>query len=210
MKLVQKRLFKDTREFEIGNDAVYVRIKGLIKEEKLTVSLSALEPEPVAGEAVLEFHGKAQRGPLLTFIQNNPNVEEFDAFIVALRQKILDAMTGAAGENGNESFVAAPHQAPGWNVYDEPPDFDDEEKGTTFAPVNPDRLKDDVAMLREYLDQQTIQPFIDSIEKLIREPDDEATFDEMVAAFNDLGANQGAVLTYTTYLKILLSKTIWS
>ena len=57
MKLIQKRFLKGTREFEIlDEDAVYVRIKGLLKEEKLTVSLSMLNPEPVVNGSELEFY----------------------------------------------------------------------------------------------------------------------------------------------------------
>ncbi|NIQ09905.1 MAG: hypothetical protein GWN55_13830, partial [Phycisphaerae bacterium] len=56
MKLVQKRFFKCVRQFEIIDDAVYARIKGLLKEEKLTVGLFMLNPEPVVNGSELEFH----------------------------------------------------------------------------------------------------------------------------------------------------------
>ncbi|MEA1890977.1 MAG: hypothetical protein U9N50_14520 [Pseudomonadota bacterium] len=38
------------------------------------------------------------------------------------------------------------------------------------------------------------------------EPEDEAAYQKMLDAFNDLGIKTGAVLTYAPYLKALLSK----
>jgi hypothetical protein len=55
MKLTQKAFLKGTREFEIIDDAIYVRIKGLLKEEKLTIGLSTLNPEAVVNGSALEF-----------------------------------------------------------------------------------------------------------------------------------------------------------
>ena len=65
-------------------------------------------------------------------------------------------------------------------------------------------------MLKTYLDENDIKPLLDSLETLKAEPQNEAAFRETVDAFNDLGINQGAVLTYAPYLSVLLSQSIWS
>ena len=90
MKLVQKRFLKGTREFEIiDEDAVYVRIKGLLKEEKVTVSLSMLNPEPVVNGSELEFYSDYKGRPLISLLLNNPNAEEFNAFVDTLKKEII-------------------------------------------------------------------------------------------------------------------------
>lgn len=208
-KLVQKLFLKGTREFEIGDDAVYVRIKGLLKQERLTVSLSMLDPEPVVNGTELEFHGRAHQGPMLSLILNNPDTGEFNAFLEVLRQKILEAGIAFAGSE-SASSEDSQHDAPGWNVYDEPPDFDEAQEDTDFQPVNPERLETDIVMLKTYLDEKDIGALIESLELLRAEPQNEAAFQQVMAAYNALGVTQGAVLTYATYLKILLSKSFWS
>ena len=97
MKLIQKRFLKGTREFEIIDDAVYVRIKGLLKEEKLTVGLSMLNPEPVKNGVELEFFSRTQQEPLLSLFLNTPNAEEFNAFVDALKEKALAEYNAFAG-----------------------------------------------------------------------------------------------------------------
>jgi len=212
MKLVQKGFLQGGREFEIIDDAVYVRIKGLLKEEKLTVALSMLDPEPVVNGSELEFHGRSRRGPLLSLLVNKPNAVEFNAFIDTLRQKILGGDNPYASIEAVSPDASRP-AAPGWNVYEEPPGFeesDDTQDKIGFQPVNAERLDDDISMLKTYLDEDDIRPLIDSLEALKADPQNEAAFQKMLDAYNDLGTNQGAVLTYAPYLKVLLSNTFWS
>ena len=90
MKLVQKRFLKGTREFEIiDDDALYVRIRGLLKEEKLTVNLSMINPEPVVNGSELEFYSDYKGRPLISLLLNKPNALEFNAFIDTLKKKII-------------------------------------------------------------------------------------------------------------------------
>jgi hypothetical protein len=63
-------------------------------------------------------------------------------------------------------------------------------------------------MLKTYLDEDDIKLLLDSLETLKAEPEDEAAYQKMLDAFNDLGIQQGAVLTYAPYLKVLLSKSM--
>jgi hypothetical protein len=210
MKLIQKAFLKGTREFEIMEDTVYVRIKGLLKEEKLTVGLSTLDPEPVADGSELQFHGLANRGPLLSLLLNNPNNEEFDAFVETLRQRILGgdiALTGA-GRTSPDSMRA---EALSRNVFEEPPEFqeaDEAEATLELQSINTARLDEDITMLTTYLDENDISPLLDTLEALKAAPQNEAVFQKVVDTFNDMGALQGAILTYAPYLKVILSESI--
>ena len=210
MKLVQKRFLKGTREFEITDeDTVYVRIKSLFKEEKLTVSLSMLNPEPVVNGSELEFYSDYKGRPLISLLLNKPNAAEFNAFIDTLKKKII-------GEDDIFSSVDESHdtkraEALARNVYEEPPVFEesvDTSEIMSVLPVNVESLGGDIGMLKTYLDEDDIKLFLDSLETLKAEPEDEVAYQKMLDAFNDLGIKQGAVLTYAPYLKVLLSKSI--
>ena len=201
MKLIQKVFLKGRREFEIVDDTLFVRIKSLAKEEKLSVSLSTLDPEPVINGAELAFYSAYHGRPVFTLLLNKPNPEVFAHFVDTLKQRIINALPEATRPD-----------APGWNVYEEPPAWDavETQAKVTYVPVNPDRLANDIAMLKTYLKQDDIKPLLDALDTLKAQPDNEAVFETMRDAFNALGINQGAVLTYAPYLKVLLSKSYWS
>ena len=209
MKLVQKRFLKGTREFEIiDDDAVYVRIRGLLKEEKLTVSLSMLNPEPVVNGSELEFYSDYKGRPVLSLLLNKPNAVEFNAFIDTLKKKIIgeDEIFSSVDDDSPDTKRS---EALARNVYEEPPEFeesDDTREKISFQPAIPERLSEDITMLKTYLDEDDIKPLLDSLETLKAEPEDEAAYRKMLDAFNDLGIKQGAVLTYTSYLKVLLTR----
>jgi len=212
IKLIQKRFLKGTREFEIIEDTVYVRIKGLLKEEKLTVGLSILNPEPVVNGSELEFHSRSRNGPMLSLFLNKPNAEEFNAFVDVLKQRALREDKAFAGVEAVSPETSLP-EAPGWNVYEEPPEFGESNEARdkiSFQPVKAERVEEDITMLKTYLDEDDIKPLIDSLETLKTEPQNEAAFQKVMDAYNDLGISQGAVLTYASYLKVLLSKSIRS
>jgi hypothetical protein len=63
-------------------------------------------------------------------------------------------------------------------------------------------------MLKTYLDEDDIRLLLDSLETLKAEPEDEAAYRKMLDAFNALGIEQGAVLTYAPYINALLSKSM--
>lgn len=202
LKLIQKAFLKGTREFEIVEDTVFVRIKSLGKEEKLTVTLSTLDPEPVINGSELVFYSRHHGRPVLSLLINKPSTEAFARFVDTLKHQII-----------NEFPEAARPEAPGWNVYEEPPEFgeaDETREKASFVPVNPDRLEADITMLKTYLNQEDLRPLLDALETLKAAPENEAAFQNLLDAFNKLGINQGAVLTYAPYLKVLLSKSYWS
>ena len=209
MKLVQKCFLKGSREFEIVDDALFVRIKSLFKEEKLTIDLSMLDPEPVIKGSELEFFSQFKGRPVLSLLLNKPNTEEFNAFLDTLKQQIM-------GEGSSLTPVVAvssetAQSALARNVYEEPPTFlgsDDKQENINFEPVNVERLDEDITMLKTYLDEGSYKPLLDSLETLKAEPQNEAAFLKMMDIFDNLGIYQGAVLTYAPYLKVLLSKYI--
>lgn len=206
MKLIQKRFLNDTREFEIADDAIYVRLKSLLKEEKLTIDLSTLDPEPVSNGTELAFFSPHKGRALFSLLLNKPNADEFNTFVDALKQKI-------AGEDDSMELVSAEtaQSALARNVYEAPADFVESEgtgKDMSFKPVNSERLANDISMLKTYLSDDAIKPLIETLETLRAEPDNEAALQEMMDVFNGLGIYQGAVLTYATYIKVLVSKYV--
>lgn len=203
MKLVQKQLFKGTREFEIVDDVVNFRLKTPLKEEKLTVDLSILNPEPEVNEPYLNFHSRVKCGPLLSLLIDKPNPQEFNAFVDALKQRARQEYNAFAGLKAGtlpEGMAA--------NVFEEPPEFDESEQVRIEKKVKPIRITDidiSIQMLEQHLDAEEIKPLLTALEALKAEPENESCFGQLVQAFDDLGPRQGAVLTYAPYISILLS-----
>jgi len=100
MKLVQKHLLKGTQEFELLDDEVRVRIKTPFKEKVLSVPLAILNPEPEINDSRLDFHSRVKCGPLLSLYLNKPNVEEFNAFVEAVKERALKEYNAFAGLQG--------------------------------------------------------------------------------------------------------------
>ena len=203
MKLVQKQLFKGTREFEIEDDVINFRLKTPFKEEKLTVDLSILNPEPEVNEPFLDFHSRVKCGPLLSLLIDKPNPQEFNAFVDELKQRARQEYNAFAGLKAGslpEGMAA--------NVFEEPPEFDESEQVRIEKKVKPIRTTDidiSIRMLEQHLDTEEIKPLLTALEALKVEPENEACFGQLVNAFDDLGPQQGAVLTYAPYISILLS-----
>ena len=62
-----------------------------------------------------------------------------------------------------------------------------------------------IQMLKTYLDNQDINPLLSALETLKTEPQNEAFQEQVINAFDDLGNQQGAVLTYAPFLNIFVS-----
>ena len=203
MKLVQKNFLKDTREFEIADDVVNVRIKSLFKEEKVTVVLAMLNPEAVVNKPFLDFHSRVKCGPLLSLMINKPNAKEYDAFVSELKQRVRQEYNAFAGLKAG----SVPEGLNG-NVYEAPPEFEEPGKNRIEKNVNPVRVNDvnqAIQMLNQYLGKEEIKPLLNALEALKKDPENESYFDQLAKAFDDLGPQQGAVLTYAPYVGILLS-----
>jgi len=203
MKLVQKQFLKGSREFEIADDVVNVRIKTLLKEEKVTVVLTILNPEPVVNKPFLEFHSRVKCGPLFSLLINKPNAEEFNAFVDELKQRARQEYNAFAGLKAGSQ----PEGLAG-NVYEEPPEFEESEKSRSRnngKPVNVANIDNAIQMLQRHLNSEEIKPVLSALEALKAEPENESYFGQLVKAFDELGPRQGAVLTYAPYVSILLS-----
>jgi hypothetical protein len=203
MKLVQKQFLKGSREFELVDDVINFRIKTLLKEEKLTVNLSILNPEPVVNEPFLDFHSRVQCGPLLSLLIDNPDAEKFNAFVDELKQRArqeYNAFAGLGAGSRREGLAG--------NVYEEPPEFDEPGKQRTnnnARPVSVARLDETIQMLNRHLHAEDIKPLLAALEALKAEPENESYFRQLVKEFDALGPMQGAVLTYASYVAILLA-----
>ena len=203
MKLVQKQFLKGSREFEIADDVVNVRFKTPFKEEKSTVVLAILNPDPVVNKPYLEFNSRVKCGPILSLMIDKPNAEEFNAFVNQLKQRVrqeYNAFAGLKAGSVPEGLAA--------NVYEEPPEFEEAKKSRTGKNVKPVRVADvdtAIQMLERYLDTEEIKPLLNALEALKEDPENESHFDQLIKAFDDLGSRQGAVLTYAPYVSILLS-----
>ena len=203
MKLVQKQFLKGSRVFEITDEVVLVRMKTPFKEEKLTVLLSMLDPEPVVNEQSLDFHSRVKCGPLLSLLLDKPNTKAFNVFVDTLKQRAREEYNAFAGlKSGSQPEGLA------GNVFIEPPDFDEPGKNSkdkNQKPVNVENIIIAIHMLEQHLDNEDIKPLLSALEALKTEPENESHFGQLVNAFDNLGPQQGAVLTYAPYVNILLS-----
>ena len=204
MKLVQKQFLQGRREFEIIDDAVNVRIKTPFREEKLTVMLAVIDPEPVANGSLLEFYSRVRDDePLLSLLPDKPNPGEYNAFVDALKRRAREEYRAFAGIRS----VAGEDVLPG-NVYEAPPDFDTpavNRPAKSARPVNIENIDTAIRMLEQYLDAGEIRPLLAALEALKDEPENESRIDRLVESFGELGTQQGAVLTYAPYVGVLLS-----
>ncbi|TDY00951.1 hypothetical protein [Thiohalophilus thiocyanatoxydans] len=201
-KLVQKHLFKGTREFEIVNDVINVRMKTPFKEEKITVGLTVLDPEPVINKPYLEFNGRAESEPMLSLFLDKPNTEEFNAFVVALQKQILAAGNAVSGLDA-DSYPAGI----AGNVYEEPPEFEESDQKRfkyNNKSIDAAKLESAIQMLERYVEDEEIKPLLFAMNALKDDPKNESCMEQVVNAFNELGIVQGAVLTYAPYISVLL------
>lgn len=202
MKLVQKQLFKGTRVFEIVDDMINIQIKSAFKEERLTVMLAVLNPEPVISKSRLEFTSRVNNEVLVSLYLARPNTERFNAFVALLKQRAQEEYHAFAGLKAQ---VAPTLEG---NVYEEPPDFDAPDTGisrTKTRPVNVEALETSIQMLSEYVDSAGIGALMDALEALRADPEDRQKLLHLAGEFDALGPNQGAVLTYAPYIGVLLS-----
>ena len=198
-KLTQRHLFKGTREFEIVGDQVHVKSR---KEETLSVTLAVLNPEPVITRSHLEFVSRVNGEALLSLALSRPNVTEFNDFVSTLKQKALAEYNAISGIN-----VAAKPAALNGNLYEEPPEFSEVSPAdiSKAKKVSVEGVENAINMLNTYVNNEEIQSLITALESLKQAPQDHSKLVEVATVFNELGSNQGAVLTYAPYITIMLS-----
>ncbi len=202
-KLIQKQLFKGSQEFELVDDAVNVRIKTRFKEESFSVILSILDPEYIVNGSKLEFHSRVNGSILLSFHLNKPNEMAFNAFIALLKQRAeseYDAFIGV-------KQATAPKVLNG-NVSEEPPEFEDSEQArlkNLAENYNAKMIDESIQMLEQYVGGEEIAPLIEALKVFNNDPWNESSQKQLLRSFHQLGAAQGAVLTYAPYLITLMS-----
>ena len=199
-KLIQKKFLKGTREFEIVDDQVKIRIKSGPKEENLSVMLAVLEPEPVITRSHLEFVSRVNGEPLVSLLLSRPNVSEFNAFVSTLKQRAQAEYSAFSGIS-----VQADHTL--GNSDEEPPEFDEVSPADISKSkiINVDGVENSIQMLKTYVDNEEVQPLISALESLQQAPQDHSKLVAVATIFDELGSSQGAVLTYAPYIGLMLS-----
>ncbi|MEA1049947.1 hypothetical protein U5801_09010 [Lamprobacter modestohalophilus] len=202
-RLVQKHLFLVTQELDIVGDEVRVCIKSPWSEEKLTVMLTVLNPEPVIKKSRLEFTSRVNGETLISLYSGRPNTAQFNDFVSRLKQRAKDEYNAFAGLKpaANPQMLAENHD-------EEALDFEAsnaDEAATARHEVDAEKVDGAIRMLATYLDGEEIGSLMSALEALRADPQNASHLDRVVHAFSALGVAQGAVLTYAPYLGILLS-----
>ena len=201
-KLIQRQLFRGTHEYEIVGEQLNVRVKTPFREEKLSIMLTVLNPEPVIDKSSLEFVSRVNGEPLVSLRLSKPDPETFNAFVRTLKQRALAEYNAFSGLRATE-----PPAGLTGNSYEEPPEFDETGDLVAPAPRNVRAGEVDIAirMLQTHLRSDQCATLIAALEALRAEPDDHANLTRVAQAFGELGGEQGAALTYAPYLAMLLS-----
>lgn len=198
-KLIQKHLFKGSREFEIVGDQVHVTTR---KEGTLSVTLAVLNPEPVITRSHLEFVSRVNGEALLSLALSRPNVTEFNDFVNTLKKRALVEYNAISGIN-----VAAKTATLNGNLYEDPPEFNEVSPAdiSQVKSVSIEGLENAINMLNTYVNVEEVEPLIAALDALKQAPQDHARLVDVATVFNELGSSQGAVLTYAPYITIMLS-----
>ena len=59
-----------------------------------------------------------------------------------------------------------------------------------------EKIEEAIRMLKEHVEEESIQPFLSVLQELKDEPDNEVLSTKLYDAFQNMGVYQGAVLTY--------------
>lgn len=71
--------------------------------------------------------------------------------------------------------------------------------------IDPQSINASIQVLKLHLNEEEIMPLLSALEALQQEPGSDSCYEQLSTAFNQLGARQGAVLTYAPYLMAILS-----
>ena len=176
-KIVQIHPDRGTREFELVDDAIEYRIISPFGDEELSVVLSVLSPEPVVDGSMMYFVSEVNREALIKLFVDLPDVETFAGFVRTVKQRIREEDFGKLAAVNRKSAITR------------------EQINTT------------IRMLETNMDATSIDELLSTLTELSEVPDDHERLDRVVDAFNDLGVQQGPVLTYAPFFNTLLSST---
>jgi len=178
-KIVQKHPELGTRDFELVDDAIEYRIKSPFADEELSVVLSVLNPEPVIDGQMLYFLSEVNREALIKMFVDLPDAQTFEKFVSTVQQRIREEGFGKLNADNRKSEITK------------------EQVDTT------------IRMLETNLDSSSIEALLSALRCLSEAPDNREYLNKVVEAFNGLGVQQGAVLSYTSFFNTLLSSTDW-
>ncbi len=176
-RIVQKHPDLGSREFELVDDMIEYRIKNQFADEELAVVLSVLAPEPVVDGSMMYFVSEVNREALIKLFIDLPVPGTFAKFISTVQQRIREESFGQLDAANRESEITQ------------------EQVCTT------------IRMLETNLDPTSIEEMLAALRQLSEAPDSRELLDQVVGAFNALGMQQGAVLTYAPFFNTLLSST---
>ena len=177
IRIVQKHPEQGTREFELVDDLIEYRISSPVAEEELSVVLSVLSPEPVVDGSMMYFVSEVNREALIKLFIDLPDAETFAGFVRTVKQRIKEEDFGKLSADNRKSAITS------------------EQVDTT------------ISMLETNMDQTSIEELLSTLRDLSCAPDDHKRLVSVVEAFNDLGMQQGSVLTYAPFFNTLLSST---
>lgn len=203
-KLTQKHLFKGTQKLEVIEDYVNILTKAPFKdEEKQTVMLTVLNPEPVISKSSLVFNSRVNGCPLITLYLGKPNTADFNAFVNELKQRALEEFSAFAGLRppGSPSKAIASSE-------EEPLEIEESAEERIVKRkkiIDAARVENAIEMLTAQMDAEEIKPFITALKALQEDAQNQTLLVQVLHAFNELGPRQGPVLAYAPYVSILLS-----
>lgn len=176
-KIVQEHPERGTREFKLIDDTIEYRIKNQFGNEELSVVLSVLNPEPVVDGSMMYFLSEVNREALIKLFVDLPDAETFKKFVSTVKQRIKEEGFGQLNSVNRESRIT------------------------------PEQVDTTIRMLETNLDPTSIEPLLSALRHLSEAPNNRQSLDSVVEAFNGLGVQQGAVLTYATFFNTLLPST---
>ena len=176
-KIVQKHPDLGTREFELVDDTIEYRISSPVADEELSVVLSVLSPEPVVEGPMMYFLSEVNREALIKLFVDLPDAETFAEFVSTLKQRIKEEDFGQLAATNRKSAI------------------------------NQEQVDTTIRMLETNLEPTSIEELLMTLRNLSKEPGDIERLNRVVDAFNNLGVQQGPVLTYAPFFNTLLSST---
>ncbi len=176
-KIVQIHPELGTREFELIDDAIEYRISSSFGDEELSVVLSVLSPEPVLDGSMMYFLSEVNREALIKLFVDLPDAKEFADFVGALKQRIREEDFGKLNASNRKTAITR------------------EQVDTT------------IHMLETNMEPASINELLETLRNLSKAPGNQERLSQVVEAFNNLGIQQGQVLTYASFFNTLLSTT---
>ena len=176
-KIVQKHPDLGTREFELVDDAIEYRILSPYGDEELSVVLSVLSPEPVIDGSMMFFLSEVNREALIKLFVDLPDAETFTEFVRAIQRRIKEEDFGTLSADNRKSAVTR------------------------------EQVETTIRMLETNMDPASIDALLLTLRHLSEAPNDRDRLNQVVEAFNELGFQQGPVLSYTSFFNTLLSST---